>query len=94
MTYKRQITVVYDFMKKDKHDFINNALLAQLNDVAYRAIRKTGLQKRLDERALKNETMNKTLQLQLDEAHKNIDFGKIEVDRKEFIEKIGTCPIS
>ena len=61
MTYKRQITVVYDFMKKDKHDFINNALLAQLNDVAYRAIRKTGLQKRLDERALKNETMNKTL---------------------------------
>ena len=61
MTYKRQITVVYDFMKKDKHEFINNALLAQLNDVAYRAIRKTGLQKRLDERALKNETMNKTL---------------------------------
>ena len=61
MTYKKQITVVYDFMKKDKHEFINNALLAQLNDVAYRAIRKTGLQKRLDERALKNETMNKTL---------------------------------
>ena len=61
MTYKRQITVVYDFMKKDKHEFINNALLAELNDVAYRAIRKTGLQKRLDERALKNETMNKTL---------------------------------
>ena len=61
MTYKRKITVVYDFMKKDKHEFINNALLAELNDVAYRAIRKTGLQKRLDERALKNETMNKTL---------------------------------
>ena len=61
MAYKRQITVVYDFMKKDKHEYINNALLAQLNDVAYRAIRKAGLQKRLDERALKNETMNKTL---------------------------------
>ena len=61
MAYKRQITVVYDFMKKDKHEYINNALLAQLNDVAYRAIRKAGLQKRLDERALKNESMNKTL---------------------------------
>ena len=32
--------------------------------------------------------------MQLDEAHSNIDFDKIEVDRKEFIQKIGTCPIS
>ena len=55
MAYKRQITVVYDFMKKDKHEYINNALLAQLNDVAYRAIRKAGLQKRLDQRAIKHE---------------------------------------
>ena len=54
MAYKRQVTVVYDFMRKDKNEYINNALLAQLNDVAYRAIRKTGIQKRLDERALKN----------------------------------------
>ena len=61
MAYKRQITVVYDFMKKDKHEYINNALLAQLNDVAYRAIRKAGLQKRLDQRAIKNEQLNKTL---------------------------------
>ena len=63
MDFKRQITVVFDFMKKDKSEYFNNALLAQLNDVAYKAIRKAGLQKRLDERAIKNEVLNKTLKL-------------------------------
>ena len=38
--------------------------------------------------------MNKTLQQQLNEAYNQIDFSKIEAERKEFIEKIGTCPIS
>ena len=43
MDFKRQIIVVFDFMKKDKSEYFNNALLAQLNDVAYKAIRKAGL---------------------------------------------------
>ena len=61
LDFKRQIMVVFDFMRHDKHEFFNNALLAQLNDVAYKAIRKAGLQKRLDQRAIKNEQLNKTL---------------------------------
>lgn len=40
-------------------------MIAQLNDVAYKAIRKGGQQKKLDERALKNETLYKKLEQQL-----------------------------
>ena len=48
LDFKRQIIGVFNFMKQDKREYFNNALLAQLNDVAYKAIRKAGLQKRLD----------------------------------------------
>ena len=85
LDFKRQIIGVFNFMKQDKREYFNNALLAQLNDVAYKAIRKAGLQKRLDQRAIKNEQLNKTLQNQLDEAHSSIDFSQIELKRKEFI---------
>ena len=48
LDFKRQIIAVFNFMKQDKQEYFNNALLAQLNDVAYKAIRKASLQKRLD----------------------------------------------
>ena len=41
-------------MGQDIQSSISNLLIAQLNDVAYKAIRKAGVQKRLDERAIKN----------------------------------------
>ena len=68
------MTVVQNFITNDKDERIENALLAQLNDVAYKSVRKAGIQKRLNERALKNETMNETLQKQLEEEHNSIDF--------------------
>lgn len=45
--------------------------------MAYKAVRKTGIQKKLDERAMKNEVTYKKLDLQLEEAHKKIDFDKV-----------------
>ena len=55
-------------MHNDHSANISNVLVAQLNDVAYKAIRKTGVQKRLDERAIKNADFYKKLDLQLDEC--------------------------
>ena len=52
-------------------------LIAQLNDVAYKAIRKTGVQKKLDERAIKNDDFFKKLDAQLDGAVKKINFDKV-----------------
>ena len=44
---------------------ITNIQIAQLNDCAYKAIRKVGVQKKLDERALKNEAIFKNLEKKL-----------------------------
>lgn len=40
---------------------IPNAQIAKLNDLAYKAVRKRGLQKKLDERAVKNDGFYKKL---------------------------------
>ena len=54
MQFKQQVAAVYRIMSQDTQSSISNLLIAQLNDVAYKAIRKAGVQKRLDERAIKN----------------------------------------
>ena len=54
MQFKQQVAAVYRIMGQDTQSSISNLLIAQLNDVAYKAIRKAGVQKRLDERAIKN----------------------------------------
>jgi hypothetical protein len=63
--------------------------------LAYKAVR-SGKQKKLDERAIKNEEMFKKLDLQLEGAHKKIDFAALNVDAKvtEVSNDIGVCPIS
>lgn len=94
MNFKKQMIQVQNFIANDRHEYIGNRLLAELNDVAYKSVRKANLQKKLNERAMKNATMNETLQKQLDEEHSSIDFEKVGIDRKEFIEKIGICTIS
>lgn len=59
--FKQQVASIYNIMGKDSQGQLDNLLIAQLNDVAYKAIRKTGVQKRLDERAIKNEDFFKKL---------------------------------
>ena len=53
---------VQNFIANDRHEYIGNRLLAELNDVAYKSVLKANLQKKLNERAMKNATMNETLQ--------------------------------
>ena len=73
---------------------VTNAQIAQLNDLAYRAVRKRGLQKKLDERALKNEQFYKKLDQQLKEATKKFDFKELREKHKELIDIVGSCPLS
>lgn len=40
--FKQKIAKVMEVMRADTNTTINNSLIAQLNDVAYKAIRKTG----------------------------------------------------
>jgi hypothetical protein len=72
---------------------IDNASIAQLNDLAFKGI-KQGHQKRLDERAIKNQDKFKELEDQLQKIVKKMDFDKIKHDNKELIASLGCCPLS
>ena len=43
LAFKKQIAGFYHIMKKDVSERIENSLIAELNDFAYKAIRKTGI---------------------------------------------------
>ena len=55
VVFKSQVTTIFSIMAKDSQGALNNLMIAQLNDLAYRAIRKTGFNKKLDERTIKNK---------------------------------------
>ena len=96
--FKKQIAKVYSVMRAYEEPNLNmnahNVLIAELNDVAYRGIRKTGLQKQLDARALKNEDYYKKLDLQVEKEVDKIDFSGIESKYKKTSDIIGNCPVS
>ena len=61
--FKNMVCAIYNVMANDDKEQIDNLLIAQLNDVSYKAIRKRGVQKTLDARAIKNETLLKKLEM-------------------------------
>ena len=82
-------------MGDDTREHIDNVLIAQLNDVAYKAIRKGRHQKKLDERTVKNEAFFKKQEAALNDAHGRIDFQKVKATHEEALrQKLGDCPLS
>ena len=65
LKFKTQTAQVYRIMGSDTNEQIDNLVIAQLNDVAYKAIRKRGVQKKLDERAIKNDVAFKKSEAEL-----------------------------
>ena len=82
LEFKQKIAKVMEVMRSDTAASISNVLIAQLNDVAYKAIRKTGIQKKLDERAIKNEQLYKKLENQLKSIGKSLNVDKLREDNK------------
>jgi len=56
---------------------IPNAQIAKLNDLAYKGV-KRGMQKKLDERSLKNEKYYKNLTKQVKEVSKSLDIAELQ----------------
>ncbi len=56
-------TKTFNFMEvlRSTQGKIPNAQIAKLNDLAYKGVTKRGMQKKLDERSLKNEKYYKNL---------------------------------
>ena len=95
LEFKGQVGAVYRVMGQDSAEHIANHLLAELNDVAYKAIRKTGARKRLDARAITNDELYKKLDAGLAQVHSEIDFKQVAAEHEAtFDEKLGVCPIS
>jgi len=91
---KQKASKVIEVLRNAADKAITNAMIAQLNDVAYKAIRKTGVQKKLDERAIKNEALYKKLEKQLKKLSENLETDKLLEQYKELIAEIGDCPMS
>ena len=53
---------------------LSNVHIAQLNNLAYKGVMKSGLQKKLDERAIKNQEFYKKLDDQVAKAKTGMDF--------------------
>ncbi len=73
---------------------IPNAQIAKLNDLAYKGVKKRGMQKKLDERAMKNEAFYKKLTKQVKDVVKEFNMEDIIKKHKEIAEVIGNCPLS
>ena len=95
LKFKAQTAQVYRIMASDTREKIDNLVIAQLNDVAYKAVRKQGVQKKLDERAVKNDVAFKKSEADLIEAHEKINFDKVQNAHGATMDaKIGNCPLS
>jgi len=75
-------------------DNLSNVTIAKLNDQAYKAINKGGLQKMLDKRALQNEDLYKKLEMEAAQIASNINITKLEEEHEEILAEIGDCPLS
>jgi len=73
---------------------LSNVHIAQLNNLAYKGVMKSGLQKKLDERAIKNQEFYKKLDDQVAKAKTGMDFKDLREKHGALVDQLGCCPLS
>lgn len=91
---KKEVAQVLEIIRSSLTTQMTNLQIAQLNDCAYKAIRKVGVQKKLDERAIKNESYFKVNDKKLENLVAGLNAEKIRVNHQQIINEIGSCPMS
>jgi len=91
---KKKVAQVLEIIRESLTTQMTNLQIAQLNDCAYKAIRKVGVQKKLDERAIKNESYFKVNDKKLEKLVAGLNTEKIRVNHQQIINEIGSCPMS
>lgn len=92
---KDKTTEAIEVLRNHKDGYgIQNAQIAKLNDLAYKAIRKQNFSKKLDERAIKNQELYDKLEKQMQEILSKIDFAALRIKHQSLIDQIGSCPLS
>ena len=72
----------------------SNDQVAKLNDLAYRGVNHRGLQKKLDQRALKNQPYFEKIEKELADIASQLDLAALRKNHGALVEKIGCCPLS
>lgn len=91
---KKKVAQVMSTLRSAVNGNLSNEMIAQLNDCAYKAIRKQGIQKKLDERALKNEQKFKENDAKLKELAAQFDEASLRKHHADLIKQLGDCPIT
>ena len=73
---------------------ITNERLARLNDVAYRSVRKAGLQKMLDQRAIDNKDKFAQMEENMRKYISGLDFGTLAKTHAALLDEVGNCHLS
>ena len=68
---------------------MSNDFIASLNQMAYQGVRKTAMQKKIDGRAIQNESKFNELKKELEDYVKTLDLAKIEEENKNVCDEIG-----
>lgn len=79
---KRTGAVITELRNVTDFSQINNAMIARLNDVAFKAVNNSSLQKMLDKRAVGNEDLYKKLDKEVEDLTKKMDFKKLAEQHK------------
>ena len=69
-------------------------MIAQLNDVAYKAIKSGSLQKMMDKRALQNKGLYEKLDQEIKNLVANLNIEKLGKEQAEIISDVGDCCFS
>ena len=91
---KQRVNNLLELLRKAANSNINNEMLAKLNDLAYKGIRKAGVAKALDARAVKNEAMFEIVNVQVKNLAKKINVKRLMDKHGELVESLGSCPMS
>lgn len=73
---------------------ISNAIIAQLNDLAYKGVSTSNLGKMLDKRAVKNKDLYEKNDKEIVDVRKKFNMDKIEKKYRELADQLGTCPLT
>lgn len=85
---------IYSHLRDKNLNHLDNRTIAELNDMAYKAIKSGKLSKLADKRALQNETKFKENEIAANKQIKKLDFDKLSEEHKDIIAEIGQCPLT
>lgn len=89
---KQKVVNLLQFLRqKQLGHHMTNDFIANLNAMAYSGARGNHLQKKLDNRALKNEERFTEIKAELEEYVKKLDMDKIRHDNKDIPDMVGDC---